>query len=130
MRITFTTKKNIKIENDTRYALGVEEVTITKKANLILNVDGCIAAAFVDMLRQCGAFSIEEAAQLVDAGCLHGLFVLARSIGLIGHVLDQKKLNQSLYRHPFADIAYIEDTKPQDTFMPGGRASGAMTPNV
>ncbi|CAD7970006.1 unnamed protein product [Amoebophrya sp. A25] len=110
------------------YALGVEDVTITKKANLILNVDGCIAAAFVDMLRGCGAFSREETEQLVDAGCLNGLFVLSRSIGLIGHVLDQKKNNQGLYRHPFSDIAYIED-RPEN--VDGrGRASGSMTPNV
>lgn len=91
------------------FALGVEEVTIKKKANLILNVDGCIAAAFVDMLRKCGAFTREETQELIEAGCLNGLFVLARSIGLIGHILDQKRLNQPLYRHPFNDIAYIEE---------------------
>lgn len=56
-------------------------VTTKKKANLILNVDGCIAVCFVDMLRSCGAFSMEEAAELVQNGCLNGLFVLGRSIG-------------------------------------------------
>lgn len=35
------------------YALKVEEVTTAKKPNLILNVDGMIAVAFVDMLREC-----------------------------------------------------------------------------
>jgi len=89
------------------YALAVEEVTIKKKANLILNVDGCIAAAFVDMMRNCKAFSPDEAQQCLDAGCLNGLFVLSRSIGLIGHVMDQKRMDQPLYRHPFADIAYL-----------------------
>merc|ERR1712050_75124 len=39
-----------------KFALGVEDVTTSKKANLILNVDGCIAACFVDMLRSSGAF--------------------------------------------------------------------------
>jgi len=91
------------------FALGVEEITIAKKANLILNIDGAIAAAFVDMLRGCKAFTHEEASQLVAGGALNGLFVLARSIGLIGHVLDQKRHNQPLYRHPVSDIAYIED---------------------
>jgi len=95
------------------FALGVEETTVKKKANLILNVDGCIAAAFVDMMRVCGAFTREDADQLVDAGCLNGLFVLARSIGLIGHILDQKRLGQPLYRHPFSDIAYIEEKQPE-----------------
>ena len=43
------------------YALAVETVTTSKKDNLILNVDGCIAVCFVDLLRNCGAFSSEEA---------------------------------------------------------------------
>jgi ATP citrate (pro-S)-lyase len=43
------------------YALAVETVTTSKKDNLILNVDGCIAVCFVDLIRNCGAFSAEEA---------------------------------------------------------------------
>merc|ERR1712238_376767 len=82
------------------FALAVEEVTTKKRANLILNVDGCIAVCFVDMLRSCGAFELEEADELVENGCLNGLFVLGRSIGFIGHHLDQKRLKQGLYRHP------------------------------
>jgi len=39
------------------YALEVEKITTSKKPNLILNVDGVIATSFVDMLRNCGAFS-------------------------------------------------------------------------
>jgi ATP citrate (pro-S)-lyase len=90
-----------------KFALGVEEITTSKKANLILNVDGCIAACFVDMLRSSGAFKYEEIDELVDHGCLNGLFVLARSAGFIGHYLDQKRLKQPLYRHPWDDITYI-----------------------
>ena len=41
-------------------------------------------------------------------GVMNGLFVLGRTIGLIGHVLDQKRLKQPLYRHPWDDIAYLE----------------------
>merc|ERR1719498_1260233 len=89
------------------FALGVEEVTTSKKANLILNVDGCIAACFVDMLRSSGAFNYDEINELVDYGCLNGLFVLARSTGFIGHYLDQKRLKQPLYRHPWDDITYM-----------------------
>ena len=90
-----------------KFALAVEQVTTKKKANLILNVDGCIAVCFVDMLRSCGAFSNEEASELVQNGCLNGLFVLGRSIGFIGHYLDQKRLKQGLYRHPWDDISYL-----------------------
>mmetsp|Transcript_19188 Transcript_19188/g.30516 ORF Transcript_19188/g.30516 Transcript_19188/m.30516 type:complete len:1043 (-) Transcript_19188:55-3183(-) len=43
------------------YALRVQAVTTRKKSNLILNVDGCIAVCFVDLLRNCGAFTREEA---------------------------------------------------------------------
>ena len=57
------------------FALGIEEVTTKKRANLILNVDGCIAACFVDMLRSCGAFSRTEAGELMDYGCLNGFIV-------------------------------------------------------
>merc|ERR1711920_438286 len=89
------------------FALGVEEITTSKKANLILNVDGCIAACFVDTLRTSGAFKYGEIDDLVEYGCLNGLFVLARSTGFIGHYLDQKRLKQPLYRHPWDDITYI-----------------------
>jgi ATP citrate (pro-S)-lyase len=89
------------------FALGVEQVTTKKRANLILNVDGCIAVCFVDMLKSCGAFTPNEVDDLMSFGCLNGLFVLGRSIGFIGHFLDQLRLKQPLYRHPWDDISYI-----------------------
>ncbi|KJZ80243.1 Putative ATP-citrate synthase subunit 1 [Hirsutella minnesotensis 3608] len=89
------------------YALAVETVTTSKKDNLILNVDGCIAVCFVDLLRNCGAFSAEEAEDYLSMGVLNGLFVLGRSIGLIAHFLDQKRLRTGLYRHPWDDITYL-----------------------
>jgi ATP citrate (pro-S)-lyase len=91
-----------------KFALSVEQVTTKKKENLILNVDGCIAVCFVDMLRGCGAFTNEEADDLIRNGCLNGLFVLGRSVGFIGHFLDQKRLKQGLYRHPWDDISYLD----------------------
>ncbi|KAF2483171.1 citrate synthase-like protein [Neohortaea acidophila] len=89
------------------YAIAVETVTTSKKDNLILNVDGCIAVCFVDLLRNCGAFSAEEAEDYLGNGVLNGLFVLGRSIGLIAHFLDQKRLRTGLYRHPWDDITYL-----------------------
>ncbi|KAH7155110.1 citrate synthase-like protein [Dactylonectria estremocensis] len=89
------------------YALAVETVTTSKKDNLILNVDGCIAVCFVDLVRNCGAFSAEEAEDYLKMGVLNGLFVLGRSIGLIAHYLDQKRLRTGLYRHPWDDITYL-----------------------
>ncbi|TPX10004.1 uncharacterized protein E0L32_008851 [Thyridium curvatum] len=89
------------------YALAVETVTTSKKDNLILNVDGCVAVCFVDLMRNCGAFSAEEAEDYLNMGVLNGLFVLGRSIGLIAHYLDQKRLRTGLYRHPWDDITYL-----------------------
>jgi len=91
------------------YALEVEKVTTSKNPNLILNVDGCIGTSFVDLLRGCGCFSRGEADEYVKNGCLNGLFVIGRSIGLVGHYLDQVRLKQPLYRHPWDDISYVDD---------------------
>jgi ATP citrate (pro-S)-lyase len=94
-------KKNFPSTKLLDYALAVETVTTSKKDNLILNVDGCIAVCFVDLMRNCGAFSAEEAEDYLKMGVLNGLFVLGRSIGLIAHFLDQKRLRTGLYRHPW-----------------------------
>lgn len=89
------------------YAFEVEKITTSKRPNLILNVDGIIGVAMVDMLRHCGRFTREEADEYMTIGTLNGLFVLGRSIGFIGHYLDQKRLHQGLYRHPWEDISYL-----------------------
>ncbi|CAF1184190.1 unnamed protein product [Adineta steineri] len=95
------------------YALEVEKITVSKKPNLILNVDGCIGVSMVDLLRNCGCFTLEEASEFIENGALNGLFVLGRSMGFIGeyfiicHFLDQKRLRQGLYRHPWDDISYV-----------------------
>ena len=87
-------QKNFKDTSILEFALAVEQITTTKKANLILNVDGCIACCFVDMVRSCGSFSREEADDLLNFGVLNGLFVLGRSMGFIAHFIDQKRLKQ------------------------------------
>jgi len=89
------------------YALQVEQLTTAKKGNLILNVDGCIGILFLDLMSSCGAFTKAEIDEVVKLGYLNGLFALGRSIGLIGHILDQKRLGARLYRHPAEDIAYM-----------------------
>ena len=82
-------------------------MTTAKKNNLILNVDGCIGILFVDMMRSLPElFSDEEIKEVIQLGYLNGLFVLGRSIGLIGHVMDQKRLKAGLYRHPWDDVLY------------------------
>lgn len=100
-------KNNFPVTPMLDYALKVEQITTSKKPNLILNVDGVIGVAFVDLLRNSGAFTREEAEEYIQIGTINGLFVLGRSIGFIGHHLDQKRLKQGLYRHPWDDISYV-----------------------
>lgn len=100
--------KNFPKTDILQFAIEVEKITTKKKSNLILNVDGAIGAAFVDLLRNCGQFTLEEAKQYVEYGALNGLFVVGRSIGFVGHYLDQLRLKQPLYRHPWDDITYLD----------------------
>ena len=37
---------------------------------------------------------------------LNGLFAVGRSIGLVGHAIDQKRMKQPMYRHPWEDVLY------------------------
>eukprot|EP01104_Vermistella_antarctica_P002422 TRINITY_DN12665_c0_g1_i1.p1 TRINITY_DN12665_c0_g1~~TRINITY_DN12665_c0_g1_i1.p1 ORF type:complete len:619 (+),score=195.06 TRINITY_DN12665_c0_g1_i1:134-1990(+) len=92
-----------------KYAQKVEEYTLTKANNLVLNVDGAIGSLFLDLMDSCASFSQEEMDEIVKIGYLNGLFVLARTIGLVGHALDQKRLKQPLYRHPWDDVMYQHD---------------------
>ncbi|GLJ22586.1 hypothetical protein SUGI_0425130 [Cryptomeria japonica] len=90
------------------YAVQVETYTLSKANNLVLNVDGAIGSLFLDLLVVSGMFNQQEIDEIVEIGYLNGLFVLARSIGLIGHTFDQKRLKQPLYRHPWEDVLYTK----------------------
>jgi ATP-citrate lyase alpha-subunit len=94
------------------YALSIEAVTTQKKNNLILNVDGCIGVLLVDLLHELD-FSDAEIDEMIKAGLFNALFVLGRSIGLMGHYFDQKRLAQPLYRHPLDDILYDVPDRPE-----------------
>ncbi len=98
------------------FALEVEKITTAKRDNLILNVDGCIGVLFVDLMRSTGLFSEKEIDEFIEMGGLNALFVLGRSIGIIGHVFDQKRLKTRLYRHPYDDILYIHPDEEKEFF--------------
>ncbi len=87
------------------YALEVEKLTTSKKDNLILNVDGTIGILMVDMWRALG-YSEKEIDEFIESGTLNSFFILGRTIGFIGHILDEKRLGMPMYRHPFDDILY------------------------
>lgn len=105
-------KKHFKDTPVLNYALSVEAVTTQKKNNLILNVDGCIGVLLVDLLKEIG-FADKEIDQMIAMGTFNALFVLGRSIGLMGHYFDQNRLHQGLYRHPLDDILYDVPDRPE-----------------
>jgi len=94
------------------YALMVEKITTAKRDNLILNVDGCVGILFLDLLNSL-EFSKKEISDIIETGALNGLFVLGRSIGFMGHILDQKRLKTNLYRQPWNDILYAPPKKEE-----------------
>ncbi len=80
------------------FALKIETITLAKKPNLILNVDGTMAAILLDLLAVEEKFSKEQLAELIRIEFFNSLFVLSRSFGLVAHYLDQKRLNEPLFR--------------------------------
>jgi ATP-citrate lyase alpha-subunit len=89
------------------FALEVEKITTSKRNNLILNVDGCIGICFMDLLENLD-FSEEEKNDVVESEVLNGLFVLGRSIGMMGHIFDQKRQRAALYRQPWDEILFAD----------------------
>lgn len=89
------------------FAKGVELVTTSKKANLILNVDGTIAAIMLDLLESELGSTKEQLQELVDIEFFNALFILSRSTGLTAHYLDQRRHDEGLLRLSEDDITYI-----------------------
>lgn len=87
------------------FALEVEKITTGKKGNLILNIDGVIAAALLDYLSEKEGYSDEQLEELISQEFFNALFVLSRSVGFIAHFLDQKRLDEGLLRLSEEDVA-------------------------
>ncbi len=82
------------------FARGVEKVTTGKGGNLILNVDGVMAALLLDILAEKDSFTRGELQELVDAEFFNALFIIPRSVGFIAHFLEQKRNDEGLFRLP------------------------------
>ena len=104
--ILFDLSKKFPHHTYIHFAKQVELLTTLKKPNLILNVDGHTAALLLDMMASMG-YTPDQIEQYIDADVFNALFVLARSIGFIGHHIDQKRLGEWLYRTPRDDILYL-----------------------
>ena len=82
------------------FAKAVEVITTGKKPNLILNVDGALAAIMLDLLVHEEKLEADEIKTLIDADFFNAIFVLSRTVGFIGHYFDQKRLGEPLFRLP------------------------------
>ena len=87
--------------NVLRYAIEVEKITLEKKSNLILNVDGAIGACLIDLL-------LHYKVDISKVHILNGFFILARTIGFIGHYQEQKLQNNGLYRANEWDYDFLD----------------------
>jgi ATP citrate (pro-S)-lyase len=86
------------------FAKGVEAITTTKKGNLILNVDGHIAALMLDVLATEEGYDAAQIDRLITADFFNALFVIPRTVGFASHYLDQKRLDEGLFRLPDDDV--------------------------
>lgn len=89
------------------FALDVQAVTSAKKGNLILNVDGAVAAILLDILTSELNYPPEQLQELVNIEFFNALFVLSRSIGFTAHYLDQKRHDEGLLRLSPNEISYL-----------------------
>jgi ATP citrate (pro-S)-lyase len=100
--------KNSNGDRYVKYALSIEAITTTKKTNLILNVDGAIAAILLDILESEFGYDQQDLRELVEIEFFNALFVLSRSIGFTAHYLDQRRHDEGLLRLSPDDVRYIE----------------------
>ena len=82
------------------FAREIELVTTGKNGNLILNVDGIMAAILLDALAEKEGMDDAELRTLIDAEFFNALFIIPRSVGFIAHFMEQKKNDEGLFRLP------------------------------
>ena len=97
-------KKALQNQRHVTFAESVARETSKKKENLILNVDGTIAALFLDYLEEKEGFHVEQIKELIEIGFFNSLFIIPRTIGFVGHYLDQKRIDEGLFRFGDADV--------------------------
>jgi ATP citrate (pro-S)-lyase len=81
-------------------ARSVEAVTTKKSGNLILNVDGVMAALLLDLLAEKEGLTAAELGELVEAEFFNALFIIPRTVGFLAHFIEQKKNDEGLFRLP------------------------------
>jgi len=97
-------KKDLTILKHTTFAEGVARETSKKRSNLILNVDGAVSALLLDYLQEKEMFDVEHIDSLLEIEFFNSLFYIARTVGFIGNFLDQKRIDEGLFRLSDGDI--------------------------
>ena len=72
--------KKLKKKQFLKYAKGVEAQTTRKKSNLILNVDGTIAAILLDILSEKEGYSVKQLKELTELEFFNAFFIIPRSV--------------------------------------------------
>jgi ATP-citrate lyase alpha-subunit len=98
-------KKNFSSTEYLDYCLEMEKITTKISDKFIFNIGGISGALWLDLLKSLG-YTDEEVKEWVEDGILTSLNVLARTIGYIGHHLEQNRLKENLYRVPDDDVLY------------------------
>ncbi len=91
------------------FARAVESVTTAKNGSLILNVDGAIAALALDILSEAEGYTNDELTELIETELFNAFFVIPRTVGFIGHFLEQKRNDEGLFRLP-DDLLYESES--------------------
>ncbi len=91
------------------YAKRIEAITTAKKGSLILNVDGTIAALMLDILETEEQYTKQQLEELITADFFNALFVIPRIVGFTAHYLDQKRLDEGLFRLPDSNVLLSEN---------------------
>ncbi len=82
------------------FARSVEKLTTAKNGNLILNIDGAIAALALDIFTEYEEFSARELRERTETEFFNACFIMPRSVGFIAHFMEQKKNDEGLFRLP------------------------------
>ena len=84
--------ESLKVKRFTSFAKDVAAITTAKKGNLILNVDGTIAAVLLDLLSEKEGMTDQELDKITRTEFLM-LFLFCHAVSVfIAHFLDQKSL--------------------------------------
>jgi succinyl-CoA synthetase alpha subunit len=100
--------KSLRKRQYLEFALSVEAITTAKKGTLILNVDGLMAALLLDFLFEKEGYSQHDLESLVEVEFFNAFFVLPRSVGLMAHFFDQKRLDEGLFRLNPENVGFVD----------------------